>query len=607
MQGLEPLAEILAHALRLSVQAHRCNRQRVLGEDACATAVHRDAAAEHEAIDARSTCGAKHVERSVDVDRDRGVGVVLAFHLQQGCEMDNPVDGMLRHDLADAGGIADVARRIGNGTDSGPFIGGGRIAGHDHDIRALGRKIGNDLGPDQARAPGHQYRHCLPPATIAAALAPVSIAPARETGLGHISGRKQGDKAMALDLILRNARVSGDGADGPLKDIGVRDGVIVAVEPDLSADGESVDAAGRLVSPGLIESHFHLDKARIVDRCAPPSDRRTTDHMARTAAIKHTFTVEDIYARARATLEQCILNGVTHMRTQVEVDPNVGMKGFEAIRQLAEDYRWGIDLQLCVFLQEGWTGVAGAEENLLAALRQGAPAVGGAPRYDTDPDAQIRRIFAVAREFDVDIDIHLDGGHTTHDMKIYRVCDLTDEMGWGGRVAIGHGAKYSCLPPEDLKSLGMRLAKSSVAVSVLPATDLFNNGRHQDHSVIRGVADGNALIACGANCAISSNNVLNPFTPFGDCSLIRIANMYANVVQRGTTEELGVCFEMVTERPARILGLRDYGIAVGAAADLVIWNAASPAEAVATIAQPLCGFKRGKRTFTRKLPELHRP
>jgi cytosine deaminase len=100
---------------------------------------------------------------------------------------------------------------------------------------------------------------------------------------------------------------------------------------------------------------------------------------------------------------------------------------------------------------------------------------------------------------------------------------------------------------------------------------------------------------------------MNPFTPFGDCSLIRIANMYANVVQRGTTGELGVCFEMVTGRAARILGLDDYGIAPGAAADLVLWDAASPAEAVATIAQPVRGFKRGRQVFTRNLPELHRP
>jgi len=412
---------------------------------------------------------------------------------------------------------------------------------------------------------------------------------------------------VAFDLILRNARLADGDATRASVDIAIADGRIAAIAPRIAGDGENVDAGGRLVSPGLVESHFHLDKTRILDRVAPLPDRRATDYMMRTSAVKHTFTVEDVYARASKTLEQCLLNGVAHMRTHVEVDPNVGLRGYEAIERLARDHAWAIDLQLCVFLQEGWTNVPGAEANVVAALKRGAQVVGGAPRYDADGPGQIRRIFALAKEFDVDVDIHLDGGYTTHDMAIYLVCDLADRMGWGGRVAIGHGNKYSCLPPAELVALGRRLASSGVAVTVLPATDLFTSGRHLDHSVIRGVADANALIAQGANCSIATNNVLNPFTPYGDCSLVRIANLYANVVQRGTEGDLSDCFAMLTSRPARILRRDDYGIAAGNPADLVVWNARTPAEVIATVAQPLMGFKRGRRLFTRESAKLLRP
>ena len=406
---------------------------------------------------------------------------------------------------------------------------------------------------------------------------------------------------MAFDFILRNARLAG-GAQ-PV-DIAVADGRIAAIGSAISGDGQSADAGGRFVSPGLIESHFHLDKALIVERCAPPKDRRAGDHMKRTAAIKHTFTEEDVYARARATLEQCALNGVTQMRTHIEVDLNIGLRGYKAIERVAKDLAWAVDLQLCVFLQEGWTNAPGAEANVVEALKRGATVVGGAPRYDTDRPGQIERIFALAKEFNVDVDIHLDGGYTTHDMDIFQVCDLTDRMGWGGRVAIGHGSKYSCLPLPELEALGKRLARSGVAVTVLPATDLFNSGLHMEHTVMRGVADANALIATGANCSIATNNVLNPFTPFGDCSLTRIANLYANIVQRGTDGDLADCFSMLTDRPARILRKQDYGIAVGNPADLVVWNAKSPAEVVATAAQPLTGFKRGRRLFRREIAKL---
>lgn len=411
---------------------------------------------------------------------------------------------------------------------------------------------------------------------------------------------------MAFDLILRNARIADGGAGGETADIGISDGKIAALGPGLAGDGDEIDLGGCLVSPGLIETHIHLDKSRILDRCSPSPDRGT-DHMKRVSAVKPGFTVEDVYARARDSLETSLLNGVTHMRTHVEVDPNVGMKSYEALQQLAKDYAWGIDLDLCVFLQEGWTDVEGGDANLVDGLERGAQAIGGAPAYDSNSAAQIARIFELAKEYDVDVDIHLDVGPTHDHLDIYQVCELTDKIGWGGRVAIGHGSKYSSMPPAKLRDLGKLLADSGVTVTVLPATDLFTMGRHQDHSVMRGVADANALVACGVNCCLSTNNILNPFTPFGDGSLMRIANMYANVLQRGTADELQECFEMVTSMPGRLIGREDYGIEVGKSADMVVWDAGAPDEAVAINAVPLYGFKRGRRVFTRNRAELHRP
>ena len=86
-----------------------------------------------------------------------------------------------------------------------------------------------------------------------------------------------------------------------------------------------------------------------------------------------------------------------------------------------------------------------------------------------------------------------------------------------------------------------------------------------------------------------------------------IANFYANVVQRGTEKDLAECFAMITDRPARIMRRKDYGIAVGNPADLVVWNAKTPAEVIATVAQPLMGFKRGRRLFAREQAALERP
>ena len=295
------------------------------------------------------------------------------------------------------------------------------------------------------------------------------------------------------------------------------------------------------------------------------------------------------------------------MRTQVEVDPAIGMRGFEAVHSLIADYKWAIDIEICVFPQDGLTNYPGVDELLIEGLKRGAKAVGGAPRYDPDHAGQIRRIFELAREFDVDIDLHLDVGDTPEDMDVPLVCELTEQYRRGGRVVVGHMAKLSTMPPERLAVIARRIADAGVAVTVLPLTDLFVMGRDQDHNIRRGVADANFLVEHGVNCSLSTNNVLNPVTPFGDCSLIRMANLHANVLQAGRAEQLREIFAMLTERSARLLNLGDYGLTVGNPADIVVIDAETPEQAIAEIRQPMAVFKRGRQTVLRHPPELFRP
>jgi cytosine deaminase len=394
-----------------------------------------------------------------------------------------------------------------------------------------------------------------------------------------------------MDLVVRNARVI-DRADDGLLDIAVEQGRIAAIGHDLSAAGETYDAEGRLVCAGLIESHIHLDKSRIADRCPLPNGRRVNP-VTMVAPLKPGWTVEDVYGRAEKTLHECLVNGTTRMRTQVEIDPGIGLRGFEAVRTLAADYRWAIDIELCVFPQDGLTNYPGTEELLVAALKQGAPVLGAAPRYDSDPTAQIDRIFALAREFDVDLDLHLDVGDSPAHMDVYRVLELTEQYQRGGRVVVGHMAKLSLLPPVELGAMARRLRDAGIAVTVLPATDLYLMGRERDHAVVR--------------CALSSNNILNAATPYGDCSLIRIANLHANILQIAAPAELRELFLMLTEHSAKLLNLRDYGLTPGNPADLVVIDAATPEQAVAEIRPPLAVWKHGRRTVIRHPPELLRP
>jgi cytosine deaminase len=407
-----------------------------------------------------------------------------------------------------------------------------------------------------------------------------------------------------MDLILRNARVVGN--EGVTTDVGIDKGRIAVIQPKLAAEGESLDLAGRLVTPGFIETHIHLDKSRILGRCK--AERGDLEEaIVEVARQKKSFTAEDVYTRAKLTLEKAVLNGTTHMRTHLEVDPGIGLRGLEGVRPLIEEYRWAIDLEICIFPQEGLLNNPGTDELMIEALRSGGSVVGAAPYTDKSPHGQIDRIFAIAREFDVDIDMHLDFAPTPDDLDLLYVCEQAERFKWGGRVAIGHVTKLSTAPPDLLAKCAMRMADAGVALTVLPSTDLYLMGRHMQHSVMRGVTEAHKLLHHGVNCSLSTNNVLNPFTPFGDCSLVRMANIYANICQVGSAHDTRECFNMITTRSARLLNLDDYGLAVGRPADLAVLDAESPEQAVAELAPVLYAFKRGRRTVTRAPAVLHRP
>lgn len=405
-----------------------------------------------------------------------------------------------------------------------------------------------------------------------------------------------------FDLIFRNALLRSSA--GPV-DIGVKGGRVAAIESRLACEAVEVDIGGRLALPGFVDTHIHLDKACLLDRCGH-HHVSLGDAIWAVSEMKRDFTIGNVYARGAEVLERAIVHGTTRMRTHVEIDPRIGLRSFEAVKALKRDYAWAIDLSLCVFPQEGLTNDPGAEDLLIQSLRDGGDVIGGCPYTDTDPDAHLERIFDLAQEFDVDVDLHLDFDLDPSWFHLDEVCRQTERRNYHGRVAIGHATKLSALPPERMKAATAQLARAGVAVTVLPATDLYLMGREATHNVPRGLTLAHKLAGDGVVCSVATNNVLNPFTPFGDASLLRMANFYANVAH-ASVNEFDTCLDLVTEQPARLMNLDDYGIKVGNPADLIVLDTADSRFAIAELPDIAMGFKSGRQTFERQRPTLFRP
>ncbi|MET8648794.1 amidohydrolase family protein [Nocardia aurea] len=388
----------------------------------------------------------------------------------------------------------------------------------------------------------------------------------------------------ATDLLLRRARI--DDATGPV-DIAVTAGVIAAIGPDLPVSAaEEIECADRVVIPGLVESHVHLDKA-LLDGERGDHGGTLAQAIAITAELKRGFTATSIRERARRVLEQAIGNGTTAIRAHPDVDPIVGLLGVHTLMELREEFRGRIDIQIVAFPQEGIFRAPGTLALLREGLRDGADVIGGCA-YNEDSLEQCRGhidlVFELAAEFGVPVDLHADFADDVADPRFALadyIAEVTERSGLGGRVTIGHATSLAARAPEDRRRVLRRLAEAGVAVVPLPATDMFLGGRGDSANIRRGIAPVRELWAAGVRTAYSSNNIRNAFTPYGNADLLDIGLFLAQTSHLAGPADLTRVLAMATYEAAAVIGIADtYGLRVGAAADLVVLDTYRVADAL---------------------------
>jgi cytosine deaminase len=395
-----------------------------------------------------------------------------------------------------------------------------------------------------------------------------------------------------LDLLLRGCRLP-DREDAV--DLGVADGRIKAIGSISEPARETVKTRGRLVTPGFVETHIHLDKALLTGQLTTSAG--TLEEAIRvTGEAKRRFTVDDIRARARRVLDLAVAAGTTAMRTHVEVDPIVGLAGMEALLALKREYAPAVELQLCAFAQEGICKSPGTDKLLRQALGMGADLVGGCPYNDSDGRRHIATVFELAREFDVDADFHVDFFDEPDHLHIRAVAEQTVRAGWQGRVAVGHLTELAALPRAQQEGVIADIAAAGIGVICLPATDLYLMGRRDERNVRRGLTPIRRLLAAGVPVALASNNVRNPFTPVGTADLSHMTFLAAVAAHMGTPAEMRRLVECVTTLAARVLRLPERELQVGARADLLLWECERVEDIVAALPARALVVKDGRVT-----------
>jgi cytosine/adenosine deaminase-related metal-dependent hydrolase len=127
------------------------------------------------------------------------------------------------------------------------------------------------------------------------------------------------------ETLIRNARLvltmDDAGSEIPNCDILMRDGVIVEVGQGLSSAGQVLDAAGCLVTPGLVNTHHHLYQS--LTRAVPGGqDALLFGWLQTLYPIWSRFGPEEMYVSAQVGLAELMLSGCTLTSDHLYLYPN---------------------------------------------------------------------------------------------------------------------------------------------------------------------------------------------------------------------------------------------------------------------------------------------
>jgi cytosine/adenosine deaminase-related metal-dependent hydrolase len=386
------------------------------------------------------------------------------------------------------------------------------------------------------------------------------------------------------ELLIRDVRPM----DGAATTIAIRDGRIAAIgTAAASPAAQVIDGANRIALPGLIEAHTHLDKSLLgMPWYRNAVGPRLTDRIDNERAERRTLPIDARRQSARQAALS-VSHGTTHIRSHVDVDTEIGLRGIAGVMATAEALADVVGIDIVAFPQSGLLVRPGTLELLEQALRLGAGTVGGLDpcAIDRDPKGHLDAVFGLAERFGRGVDIHLHEPGEMGAFSLELIIERARALGMTGRVMVSHAF---CLGAPDaalVDPLIAALAEAGVAIMTTGTSS-------------RPVPPLKRLAAAGVVVCAGSDGIRDTWGPYGNADMLERATLLGMRNNLRRDDELPLALAACTEGGAAALGLSDYGIAVGCHADLVLVDAETLAEAIAQHPPARTVIRRGRVVAT---------
>ena len=397
-----------------------------------------------------------------------------------------------------------------------------------------------------------------------------------------------------MDVIIRNANLV-DGRQG--FDIGIKQDKILSIQKHLPATANiELDATNCLVSPPFVDAHFHLDSTLSLSGNRYNESGTLLEGIRLWGKLKPSLTIDSIKQRAREYCQLAISQGLLAIRSHVDIcDPQ--LKAVDALLDIQQEMAPYMDLQLVAFPQDGFLRDPKAKTQLNVALQKGITVVGGIPHFERTMEAgheSIRQLCKIAADRSLRVDMHCDETDDPMSRHVEVLAAETIRYGLHGRVTGSHLTSMHSMDNYYVSKLLPLMAEAKMHAIANPLINITLQGRQDTYPKRRGMTRVPELLKAGINVAFGHDCVMDPWYSLGAADMLEVANMGLHLAQLTSRKGMHACYQMITSRPAKILGLEEYGIAEGKPATLIILQAKDPIEAIRIKANRLTVMRHGK-------------
>jgi cytosine deaminase len=308
------------------------------------------------------------------------------------------------------------------------------------------------------------------------------------------------------------------------------------------------------------------------------------------------LTYEAVRDRALTYCDWAVSMGLLAIRSHVDICDD-RLLAVEALLDVKKQVASYIDLRLVAFPQDGFYRSVNARANLLRALDLGVDIVGGIPHFERTMEEgrrSVTELCTIAAERGLMVDMHCDETDDPMSRHIEQLAFESRRLGLQGRVAGSHLTSMHSMDNYYVSKLLPLIAEAGVAAIPNPLINITIQGRHDTYPKRRGLTRVPEMQKHGVRVGFGQDCVLDPWYSLGTADMLDVAFMGIHVAQMTSPADMRRCFDMVTSESAAIMGLDDYGLAIGNKASLVVLDAGNAIEAIRLRADRLCVIAKGR-------------